>query len=149
MRKADEPFGVNDATQGHPSELKEVHFLPVTLGDQAIWVGQPNKGDRFILPVLPESGQSVRSYGYDFHAATREPLIIIPQTRQLRAAVGSHEAAQKGKEDRPPAEIRQATTVALHIVQLKIGRKLSRRNEVCHWLISFKNCTVASTACRC
>ena len=105
MRKADISIGINDAIQRHPSELKEVHFLPVTPGDQAIRIRQPNKGDRFILPVLPKSGRSVWSHRDDFHTATCELLILIPQARQLRAAVGSHEPAQKGKNNRLPAEI--------------------------------------------
>jgi len=54
MGKADVPFGIKYAIQGHAPQLEEIHFLPVPSGNQVIWIGQPNKGNSFIPPILPK-----------------------------------------------------------------------------------------------
>ena len=149
MSVTDVTFGIDDTIQWHASQLEKINLLPVLSGNEMIGVGQPDKGDPFLGPVLLEGGQRIRSNGQDLSAAVPKFFIVVSQTRQLRAAVRSHEATQKGQHDRPPAVIRQAPTLALHIVQFEIRCKFPRCNQFRHRLSSFKNCAVASTICFC
>ena len=106
MGKADVSFGVDNTVQWHTTQFKKIDLLPVFLGDQVVRVGQPNKRNFFIPPILLKGRQWIRSYSQYFHTALCELLIFITQARQLRAAIGSHKAAQEGKQDRFPAKIR-------------------------------------------
>lgn len=106
MCKADIAFGVNDTVQRHASQLEEVHFLPVHSCHRMVRVRQADKWDILIGPILLEGFRRIGTHSQNFDPATLELLISIPQARQLCAAVRSHETAQKGKHDRPAAEIR-------------------------------------------
>ena len=106
MGKTDISFGIDDAIQRHAAQFKKFHLLPVLLGNQVVRVRQTNKGNLFILPVLLKGGQSIWADCQDFRTAACKTFVFITQARQLRAAIGSHKAAQKGKQDGPPAEIR-------------------------------------------
>ena len=70
-----------------------------------VHVRQADERDLLILPIPLEDGGCVRAHGKDFRAATRELSVLIPQARQLRAAVGSHKAAQEGEHYRFAAKI--------------------------------------------
>ncbi len=100
MSKADIALGVDHAIQRHTSHLEEIHFLAVHSRHRVIRIGQANKWNFMIGPILLEGCRRIRTDSQNFYAATLELLVIIPQTRQLRATVRSHEAAQKGKQDR-------------------------------------------------
>ena len=106
MGKTDISFGINDAIQRHAAQFKKLHLLPVLPGNQVIRVRQTNEGDPFILPVLFKGGQRVWANRQDFHPAAFKFFIFITQARQLRATVGSHEAAQKCQYDRFAAKLR-------------------------------------------
>ena len=95
MYKADITFGIDHIIQGHSSQLKEIHFLPVHSGNQMFSIGQPDKGNLFIPPILFKDQRRIGSHSQDFRAAARELIISVSQARQLRAAVRSHKAAQE------------------------------------------------------
>ena len=149
MRKTDIAFGIDHAVQRHASQFEEVDFLSVESGNRMIRVGQADEGDVFVLPVLLENVYGVGADRQNLRAATGEFFILVTQARQLRAAVRSHEAAQESDHDRSAAKIRQADAVALHIGKLKLRSQFPRRDQFRHWLISFKNRTVAFTTCFC
>ena len=106
MRKADIPPGIDDTVQRHTSQLEEIHFLSVGSGNRMVGVWQADEWDLFILPILLKNLILVGSYRQDRDAATGEPFVFLTQARQLRAAIGSHEAAQEGKHNRFAAKIR-------------------------------------------
>ena len=88
-------------------------------------IGQANEGNIFILPKTLKLLRVIRPNCQNDCAAFGEFLIFITQTRQLRATVRSHKAAQKIKHHGPAAKLRQANTPALYIIQFKIGRGVS------------------------
>jgi hypothetical protein len=105
MRKADIALGVDEAIQWHPSQLEQVDLLPVDTGNRMVGVGQAGEGDVLILPILPKDRRLVGSYSQDLRAAAGELFIAIPQARQLRAAIWSHEPAQEREHHRLAAKI--------------------------------------------
>jgi hypothetical protein len=105
MCKADVAFGVDHTVERHTSQLEQVDFLAVNSSNRMVRIGQADKGDPLLLPVLPKDRLGVRSDRQDLRAAACELFISIPQTRQLRAAVRSHKTAQEGKHDRPTAKV--------------------------------------------
>lgn len=140
---------IHNTIQGHSSQLKEIYLLPVHSGNRMFWIRQADKGNLFILPVLLECRTGIRANRQDQHIAVCEFFMLITQARQLRAAVGSHKAAQEGQHHGPPAKIGQTPAIAFYIFKLKIRSKFPRGNKFCHWLNDSKNRTVASTDCCC
>lgn len=117
MCKTDVPIFVDHAVQGHASHFEEVDLLTVHPCHAVIRVGQTDEGDVFILPILLERGRGIGSHRQDLRVTTHEALMVIPQARQLRAAVRSHEPAQEGEHNRLfPPKIGQAHKVPLYVI---------------------------------
>lgn len=95
-------------------------------------VGQANERNIFIFPETLKLIRVIRPDRQNDYAAFSKLLIFITQARQLRAAIGSHEAAQKIKYDRSPAKFRKTNVVALYIIQFKIGSGISRCDQLTH-----------------
>lgn len=123
---------VNDAVQGHAPEFEQVHLLPIQARHCMVRVGQTDERDAFILPITLEGFGVVRSHREDHRPASRETVIILLQARQLRAAVRSHEPAQKRKHHRLAAKIGQTNGFPLRIRQFEIGSGFSRRDQFTH-----------------
>ena len=149
MYKADITFGIDHTIQGHSSQLKEIHFLLIHSGNRMPGIGQADKWDLFILPILLKGRGRIRAHCQDNRIAVCEFFVLITQARQLRTAIGSHKAAQEGQHHGPPAKIGQTLAIAFYIFKLKIRSKFPRGNKFCHWLNDSKNRTVASTDCCC
>ena len=133
MRKADIALCVHDATQGHASQLEEIHLLPIHPCDAVLCIGQSDEGNSFILPILLERGRWIGTDSQYLCSALCEFFILITQARQLRAAIRSHKAAQKRKNNGlVVSKIRKSYLVAVHILELEIGRELPRRNQFIH-----------------
>lgn len=150
MGKTDVSILINHAAQGHASHFEEVDLLTVHPRHAVIGVGQTDEGDAFILPILLECGWGIGSHSQDLRVAPHKALMVVPQARQLRAAVRSHEPAQKGEHDRLfPPKIGQAHRIALHVVQFKIGRQDAGGDDVrSHFSRKpSKNRAVASATC--
>lgn len=62
-----------------------------------IRVGQADERNMLTVPVLLKGIEGIWSHGKDFHAAAEKFTVLITQARQLRAAVGSHKAAQESQ----------------------------------------------------
>ena len=105
MGIADIPFGIDHTVQRHASQLEEVDFLPIDSGNRMVRVGQADEGDVFVLPVLLKEAYRVGSYRHNFRAAAGKFFVFVTQTRQLRAAVRSHKAAQEGEDNWLSAKI--------------------------------------------
>jgi len=98
MGKADIALLIDNAAQRHTAQLKKFHFLFIHSRHTMVGISQTNKGDIFLLPIFLEHHLRIGTYCQDLHATIKEFLVIISQTRQLRAAIRSHESAQKGKQ---------------------------------------------------
>lgn len=96
MRKADIPLRIDHAIQRHAPKFKKVYFLPIGSGNGMIGVWQTDERNAFIFPVLLKDRQWIGTHSDDLCAAACKLTISIAQARQLRAAIRSHEAAQKG-----------------------------------------------------
>jgi hypothetical protein len=77
MGKADIAFGIDDTVQRHPSQLEEIHFLPVPAGYRMVGIRQTDKGNSFLAPILSKRHGQVRSHSQNFCATARELLILI------------------------------------------------------------------------
>ena len=149
MRKADIALCVHDTTQGHASQLEEIHLLPVHARHAMVGIGQADEWNSFILPILFEGGRGIGSDSQDLGSAACEFIIFITQARQLRAAVRSHEAAQKCKNNRfVVAKTGKFHLGAVHILELEIGREFPRGNQFGHRNIS-QNSYLNSQNCPC
>ena len=93
MGKPDIASSIDNAIQGHPSQLEQVDFLSIQAGNGVVGIGQADKGDLLILPIELKHRGRIGSDGQDFCAAAGEFFIAIAQARQLRATIGSHEPA--------------------------------------------------------
>lgn len=92
-------------------------------------IGQADKRNPFILPVLLEYCERIRTNCQDHHITICEFVMLVTQARQLRAAVGSHKAAQEGQHHGPPAKIGQTSAIAFYIFKFKIRSRFPRGNE--------------------
>lgn len=64
-----------------------------------IGVRQADKWDASFFPIFFERVHVVGAYGQYLRPACREFGVLITHARQLRAAIRSHKAAQKRKND--------------------------------------------------
>ena len=78
MGKAHVPIGIDDTIQWHAAKLKELHLLPIFLGNQVVRVWQANKGNLFILPVLLKGRKRAWPNGQNFHTTVFKLFIVIP-----------------------------------------------------------------------
>lgn len=151
MRKTDIPLFVDDAVQRHAPEFEQVHLLAVHARHPVIGVGQTNEGNPLVLPIPFEGLGVVRPDRNDHGIAPHKALMVLPQTRQLRAAVRSHEAAQEDKHHRPAsAKIRKADKVPLYIGQFEVrsgfpGRDQFLSHDSINFLVFFQISSNIST----
>lgn len=85
-----------------------------------------------MLPILLENCKRIRTNCQDHHITICEFFMLVTQARQLRAAVGSHKAAQEGQHHGPPAKIGQTSAIAFYIFKFKIRSRFPRGNEFTH-----------------
>lgn len=133
MYKADITFGIDHTIQRHPSQLEEIYFLLIHSGNRMLWVRQADKWNSFILPILLKGRCRIWANRQDHRVTVREFFMPITQARQLRAAVGSHKAAQEREHHGPPAKIGQTSEIAIYILKFKIRSQLSGGNEFTHF----------------
>lgn len=124
---------VDDAIQGHSSQFEEIHFLTIELCDMMLRVGQAAEG-KFL--AHPKSLEGICRVGPDcknLYAPRLKLFVLVAQTRQLRAAVRSHKAAQKSKQDDLlTAEACKADAISVNIFEFKIRRKRAGENKRVH-----------------
>lgn len=89
-------LAVNHRVQRHATEFEQVDFLFVDFRNPLIRIGQAWERQIVFLPVLDKLLQWIRTDGENFSFTLGELVIPVPQARQLRAAIRSHEAAQEG-----------------------------------------------------
>ena len=126
-------FAVHDTVQRHATQLKKIHFLLVYSRNTTIFIGQPNKGNLFIRPILFECWRYIGADRQNLSTSAGEFFIFIAQARQLRAAIWSHEAAQKCKHNWfAVTKIHKPHKLPVYIFQFKIRRKFARSDQFTH-----------------
>ncbi len=137
MSEADISLFIDHTIQRHTPQLEKIDILPVHPCNRMVGVGQADKRDLFSMPVTLKDFCVIGTQRQYLGIPSDEPLIIVPQARQLRAAVRSHEASQKGKHDRlAPAIIGETYAVAVHIFEFEIGGGFARDDQLIHYLFS-------------
>lgn len=148
MGVPDEPLAIDDAIQRHAAQFEQVHLLFVNSGNAVVRIGQTDKGDVFLRPVLLKNRRGIGTNRQNFGAAARKLIVPVPQARQLRAAMRSHKTAQESQHDRLAiAKTRKAHRSPFDVFQFKVGRLFPRGDEFAHRFNSSRNCAVASTIC--
>lgn len=105
MRMPNGAFAIEDHNQRHPTKLEETDLLPVQQGDSVFRIRQSDKRKPFCPPIQTEGRRSIRTHGNNRRIPLHELLMVVPQARQLRAAVGSEEPPQECQDDRPAAVV--------------------------------------------
>lgn len=81
MRKPDVTLFIHDAAQGHAPHFKQVDLLPVHARNGVVGIGQTDKGNILISPVLLECRGRVRTDRQYLHAAAGKFFMVITQAR--------------------------------------------------------------------
>jgi len=93
VREADQPFPINCSHERHAPQFEQADLLLVTLGDFVVWIRHADKWKSLAPPIAIERVCRVRPHSQNFRPTTGKLLIVIPESRQLRAAVGSKKPA--------------------------------------------------------
>ena len=83
---------IQNTDERHASQFEKVDFLPVTNCHLTTLIGQADKREFLLRPIFAERRGAVRTDGENLGAAALELRVVVTQARQLRAAIGSHEA---------------------------------------------------------
>ena len=70
-------FFIDDATQRHTTEFKQVDFLSIQFGDGMVGVGQTDKRDALVRPIASEFGLGIRTYSENLNATRNKFGIAI------------------------------------------------------------------------
>ena len=144
MHVADVAVRIHNAIQRHTPKLEKIDFLLVRLCNKMIWIGQSDKRNIFFCPIFFELRQSIWPDGKNLCAARNELRIMVTHTRQLRAAVWSHEAAQKGKQNGfAAAKAGEADGISVYVVEIKIRSMLTGGYQV--WVHRFSKYVVTAS----
>jgi hypothetical protein len=128
---ADSAICIHNADERHASEFEEIDYLTILDGDAMTGIGQAEIGNIFLRPVLLKGGFSVGTNSDDLCVALLKFSVIVFHTRQRRAAIWSHEAAQESQHHGLfAAKIGQAHEVAVDIVEFKFGSELAWGEKV-------------------
>lgn len=73
-----------------------------------IRIGKSNEWYPLGPPIQFKRDRAIRTDREHLGAAPRELVVLIPQARQLRAAVGSEKTPQEDEDDRPTSILGQA-----------------------------------------
>ncbi len=122
MNITDAAAGVDDTVERHPPKFEDVDFLPVQARHFMIGVGQTDKREPLSRPVFLKGFHIIGTDRQNLRAARLKFGIVIAQARQLRAAMRSHKAAQKSKENGFAAmKTGKTDDLSIYIGQFEIG----------------------------
>lgn len=96
---ADTPGFVDHQKGRHAAQPQQVNFLLVLVRDNMTRVSQACKRQVLAGPVTAEGGDIVGPDGQDDRVTRGECREVIPQTREMCAAVGSEKTAQENEDD--------------------------------------------------
>ena len=99
MDIASDPAPVNDDLRRHPAEFEQADFLPKSFKNSMLGIWQAGEGQFVPLPIILEALGRFRPNHQDFRFGSLEFRIVEAQLRQVRAAVGSGEAAVEHQDD--------------------------------------------------
>ncbi len=105
MNITDHAFGIDNHHQRHSSQLEEVDLLAILKRYLVIWIWQAEEWNPLRLPVRGEGFGPVGPNRQDLCTPTRELRMLVPQARQLRTAVRSHESSQERQQHRLAPEL--------------------------------------------
>ena len=92
MHVPDLAICIQNTDERHASQFEQVDFLHITARHLMTRIGQADKREFLLRPIFAERRGAVRTDGKNLGAAALELRVVLTQARQLRAAIGSHEA---------------------------------------------------------
>jgi hypothetical protein len=130
MRVANATLLIDDQESRHPPKFEQVDLLLVLISHGMAGVGQPDEGQAFALPVAPEDRQVIRLNCQDRRVTRGKGREVVSQAGEMRAAVGSKEAAQEDQNDVfVAAEAREPHRRAAHIGKVEVdGQRVAGKN---------------------
>ncbi len=90
---------VDDDQRGHATHLQPFDLLTVKIGHLVIGIGQPDKWQVFLLPILFERARTVGADCDDLRIPPDKFLVVLAQLRHVPAAVRSHESPVEDQHD--------------------------------------------------
>ena len=126
MNVADAAVQIHHAIHRHAAQLEKIDLLFVRPRNGMLGIGQTNERNFFLCPILLEGLQSIWTDRHDLGTARRELGVVITHARQLRAAMRSHKAAQKSKQNGfASAKAGKTDGISIYIVEFKIRGKFT------------------------
>jgi len=124
--KAHHPCAVNDHHKRHTPQFEQVDFLLESPCHPVIRIGQADERQALRPPVQAESSGSIGTDCNHLGSAADEFRIVILQTRQLRAAIRSEEAAQERQHHGPAAKVGESNQPSVCVTKFEIGGGLAK-----------------------
>ncbi len=78
MCESNQPLGIDDGDERHPSQLEEIDLLPVAQCNPVIWIGQPDKWNALSAPIQSKGNRTIGTNREHLGVASRELVVVIP-----------------------------------------------------------------------
>ena len=132
MCEPDHPLCIDDYDQRHAAQLEYVDLLSVSLCDIVVGIRQADEGQALLTPISAKGICCIRTDSQYLGAPDREFDVIIPQARQLRAAIWSEKPTQEREHNVPAPIVRKTNESAVCVAKLKIRSALAGVTSVQH-----------------
>lgn len=132
MNVPHDSFPINHDNERHAPQPEQVHLLPKETRDPMIRIGETNEWKVLGPPIQAEGSGTIGTDGQYLSAAADEFWIVVPKTRQLRAAIWSEESAQEGQHNRSSTKVREPNEAALRVTEREIRGPVRRNSRVQH-----------------
>jgi len=118
---ADAPDFVYHQQSRHATHLQQVDFLLVLIRNDVARVRKAREGQMLVCPVAADGSRIVGCHRQDDRVTRGEGREIIPQAREMCAAIGSQKAAQKDEHNVLFApEVRQAHCLPIRVRKFEV-----------------------------
>lgn len=129
VRKAYPSLFVDDDLRRHAAELEQVDFLPIKLKHAMLGVGQSDKGQLMISPIILKEMLALGANHNDFRVLLNKLVVISAQLRRMLFAKWSEEATIENQDDVFLAvKIDKPHRFVIKIIQRKIRRRRVKLN---------------------
>ncbi len=105
MCVTNQSLAIDDGHKRHAPQFEQVDFLTVLQRNPVAGIGQSDEPKPLGPPVCFKGFRSIGTDRKDLGASPRELIVIVPQARQLRAAVGSEKAPEERQDQRLATEV--------------------------------------------
>ena len=123
MHEADLSRAVNQHLRGQTAKFEKFHFLTVKFQNTVIRIGQTDKWQIVLFPIVPKDFGFFRSRDQNVRVQFQKSVVIPAQLRHVRAAERSQKPPVKNDQNIfLSGVILQGHAFAVKIVQREVGR---------------------------